>query len=408
MPIYKANGKKDGLQKYKVRINYISDSGESKQLTRIAYGIDSAKDLERQLNQELKNNEIILAKKMTVQELFNEYIEIKKFEVKELSIVKNINDFNYYILPIFKNHYIDKITAKMLIDWKIELEKKNLSLNTKRNAFVEFKAMLNYAVKMEYILKNPFTPICNFKDNSIIKPKMNYYTPKEFKKFIKKAKKIAKEREKHFNDMSEWNYYVFFNIAFFTGLRKGEIHALKWSDIDGSYLTVSRSVTQRLKGGDRETAPKSKTSIRALQIPLPLLRILNKHRKRQKRLHNFTNDFRICNGVRDTSIKRKNDDIAKAIGIKRIRIHDFRHSHVSVLANEGINIQEIARRLGHSRVEITWNTYSHLYPREEERAVKILNKLSFISLHDFYTFYLNLLINRIKSILYKTNINADK
>ncbi|MCL2821480.1 MAG: tyrosine-type recombinase/integrase, partial [Oscillospiraceae bacterium] len=59
-----------------------------------------------------------------------------------------------------------------------------------------------------------------------------------------------------------------------------------------------------------------------------------------------------------------------------IKIHGFRHSHVSLLANEGINIQEIARRLGHAKVEETWNTYSHLYPREEEKAVDILNKIA--------------------------------
>jgi len=49
-----------------------------------------------------------------------------------------------------------------------------------------------------------------------------------------------------------------------------------------------------------------------------------------------------------------------------------------LLANEGINIQEIARRLGHAKIEITWNTYSHLYPREEERAVNVLNKIVYI------------------------------
>ena len=60
-------------------------------------------------------------------------------------------------------------------------------------------------------------------------------------------------------------------------------------------------------------------------------------------------------------------------GVKTIRIHDFRHSHASLLANMGINIQEVARRLGHSNVEMTWNTYSHLYPKEEEKAIAILN-----------------------------------
>lgn len=79
--------------------------------------------------------------------------------------------------------------------------------------------------------------------------------------------------------------------------------------------------------------------------------------------------------IRDTSLEKTNKKFADLAGVKRIRIHDFRHSHASLLANEGINIQEIARRLGHSNISMTWNTYSHLYPREEERAVKILNTI---------------------------------
>lgn len=80
--------------------------------------------------------------------------------------------------------------------------------------------------------------------------------------------------------------------------------------------------------------------------------------------------------LRDTSIENKNKAFAKAVNLPHIRIHDFRHTHASLLVNEGINIQEIARRLGHADVQMTWNTYSHLYPREEERAVEILNRIA--------------------------------
>ena len=92
----------------------------------------------------------------------------------------------------------------------------------------------------------------------------------------------------------------------------------------------------------------------------------------------YNEDWKVCGGIRclrDTSIENKNKAFAEAAGLPHIRIHDFRHSHASLLCNEGINIQEIARRLGHSKIEMTWNTYSHLYPREEERAVQILNQI---------------------------------
>ena len=115
-----------------------------------------------------------------------------------------------------------------------------------------------------------------------------------------------------------------------------------------------------------------------MQLPKPLKRILEAHYARHKDVDGFSDDWRICGGVqclRDSSINNRNQHYAKLAGVKTIRIHDFRHNHASLLANEGINIQEIARRLGHSKIEITWNTYSHLYPREEERAIKILNKI---------------------------------
>lgn len=92
----------------------------------------------------------------------------------------------------------------------------------------------------------------------------------------------------------------------------------------------------------------------------------------------FTDDYRICGGVSclgDTMLSNKNIQYANEAGLPHIRIHDFRHTHATLLVNEGINIQEIARRLGHSDIKMTWNTYAHLYPREEERAVKVLNKI---------------------------------
>ena len=205
---------------------------------------------------------------------------------------------------------------------------------------------------------------------------MDYYTSEEFFSFINSCKKFA-SRER--NSVYEWHFYVFFNIAFYTGMRKGEIYALKWSDINNNIIHVTRSIAQKLKGGDRETPPKNKSSIRDISIPIPLKNILDEHQARCKEISGYSDEWRICGGeccIRDSTLEKRNQQYAKDAGIKKIRIHDFRHSHASLLANSGINIQEIARRLGHSNVEITWNIYSHLYPREEERALQILNNLT--------------------------------
>ena len=161
-------------------------------------------------------------------------------------------------------------------------------------------------------------------------------------------------------------------------MRKGEIHALTWNDYKDGYISITKSLTQKLKGDDRITPPKNKSSVRTIQVPLPLKKILDEHYNRCKEIDGFSNDLYICGGLkplRDTTLENANIKFANEAGIKKIRIHDFRHSHASLLANEGINIQEVARRLGHSNVTITWQTYSHLYPKEEERAIAVLNKV---------------------------------
>lgn len=374
MPIQKSGGKKDGKQRYRVRINYTDKDGKAHQIERVAYGLAEANDLEAKLKAEIKEQSPI--KKMTVQDLFDEYIEVKSHEVRESSLRVSNYILKNHVLPSLGEYRLDRLNNTALQNWKNNISSQDFSVTTQKNIYREFRTMLNWAVKMDYLVKNPLTKIGNFKDPYFEKPeeKLQYYTPKQFQKYIKKAREYAETD----GTVTGWGYYVFFAIAFYTGMRKGEINALKWSDIDKDIIHVRRSITQKLKGDDRETPPKNKTSYRDIQAPIPLVKILKEHRYRQQQINGYNEDFRVCGAtrcLRDSSLDNKNKQFAESAGLPHIRIHDFRHSHASLLANEGINIQEIARRLGHSKIEITWNTYSHLYPREEERALQILNKI---------------------------------
>ena len=377
MPIYKDNGKKDGLQKYRVRINYTDSFGKAHQLTRAAYGLDNAKALERALQHEVAKGEV--SAKITVSELIEEFLNVKKHEVRETTLKKYNNSFRLYILPFLSNYRIDKLNMPVLQQWKLSVENypSKLSPKTKQDIYSTLRTLLNYAVKMEYIPKNPLTTLGNFKGAIKSERNVDFYTIDEFKLYITAARKSAEEYEKK-GSIFEWGFYVFFNIAFFGGLRKGEINALKWSDIYDNKIHVRRSIAQKLQGADRETPPKNQSSVRDVQIPEPLKKVLDEHKKRYSEVDGFNEDWRVCGGaqcLRDTTIQTHNEKYAKAAEIKTIRIHDFRHSHASLLANAGINIQEIARRLGHSNTEETWNTYSHLYPAEEDRAISVLNRI---------------------------------
>ena len=372
MAITKAKGSKDGRQKYRVRVDYYDNLGNRKQAERTAYGLAEAKDIEMRLMAELQKASP--SANMTVRELCEKYLESHRHEVRESTLDKLSTNLRIHVLPLIGEVRLQKLNTITLQDWKLAIEKKGLSLKSRQNIYRAFCSALNWAVKIEYIKSNPLSKIGNFRSAVTDKKDMDYYTAEEFQTFANQALKHAQNAD----TINAWDFYVFFCIAFYTGLRKGEIHALKWSDIDGIYLNVKRSINQKAKGGDVETAPKTKSSIRTLQIPKPLIDILAEHKKRWKSIKGFGNDYRICGGtrpLRDTSLQNYNKMISSAAGLKTIRIHDFRHSHASLLANAGINIQEVARRLGHSNVEVTWNTYSHLYPREEERAIKVLDSV---------------------------------
>lgn len=373
MPITSTKKKKDGLILYRVRVNYTDINGEYKQIERSVYGKAEAQEMEKQLMQEIQQPE---SKRMTVQSLFEEYIDEQRTQIRETSLDKTVRNLQLSVLSDLGKLSLDKITAQTVRKWKSNIDKKDIKVTTKRNYYKYFRALLNFAVKRGYIAANPLNLVGNFKDayKETVEEILHYYTAEEYLRFADAARKSAEDKD----TIKEWGFFVFFSIAFYTGMRKGEINALRWEDIDGNLIRVHRSIAQKLKGKDRITPPKNQPSNRTLQIPQPLAEILADHQNRLKLIPGYKESWFVCGGaecLRDTTIEKHNASFAEAAGLPHIRIHDFRHSHASLLCNEGINIQEIARRLGHADVQMTWNTYSHMYPREEERAMSILDKI---------------------------------
>ncbi len=370
MPIYKTGKTKDGKAQYRAFVSYIDADGKYRKITKTVYGAAEAKLEELRLMHKVDST--TSAEKMTVQLLYEEYVAVKKNEIRQSSLEKTMSILNNHVLPYLSKVKLEDLTIKELQNWKNTIAEKDIKIRTKNNAFSELRALLNYAVKMEYIPNHQMSRLGRFRDAYFTHEQetLHYYTPDQFRRFIEVAEKYKD------NSLNDHAYYVFFNIAYYTGMRKGEINALKWSDIEGDLIHVRRSIAQKTKGGDQETPPKNKSSYRTLQMPQKLVLILEQHRILQKRTKGFSSNFRVCGGVatlRDTSIENKNKQFAEEAGLPHIRIHDFRHSHATLLANNGINIQEIARRLGHANVQQTWSTYAHLYPREEERAIAVLD-----------------------------------
>ena len=218
----------------------------------------------------------------------------------------------------------------------------------------QLAAILNYAVRYYDLKENP----CR-KAGSIGKShadEMQFWTTDEFKVFLEKISDKPQAR-------------AGFLTLYYTGLRIGELLALEYADIDfeGCKLTVNKSY-QRIGQRDVITPPKTPRSVRTISIPVFLRDELKSYTERLYGLHKhdrlfpFTKHFFEHEMIRGT----------KSGDVKKIRLHDIRHSHASLLIELGFSPLAIADRLGHEKVETTLNTYSHLFPHKRDEVAEKL------------------------------------
>lgn len=182
----------------------------------------------------------------------------------------------------------------------------------------------------------------------------------------------TKEEFQHFADclMDKRLSWLSFQILFWTGMRIGELLALTFEDIDLIARTININKSyQRLKGRDIVTPPKTPKSIRVISIPPFLAEDIQDY---LDSLYDYDPQARLL-PVTKNFLEREMQRGVKLSGVKKIRIHDTRHSHASLLIELGFSPKEIAERLGHENVETTLNTYSHLYPDRQERLATRLD-----------------------------------
>ncbi len=373
--------KKDGLQKYRVRVSYTvygaDGSPKYKEVERTAYGKTQAQELEEVLLAAAADaGKLRSDAPETVGALAEEYLRrlLSSKAIRESSHQKKESVLHNHILPVLAETRLNQLNTQVLLRWQDSINAKELGLTMRRHTYAELHALLAYAVKCEYLASNPLDRVDNFKDaNEAVHPEeaLHFYTVDQYRLFDAVLADDATPRGRATR--------VFFAVLFYTGARKGEAQALKWSDYDGESIWIRRSISQKIKGRRiTETPPKNKSSYRKVSVPATLKRILAEHKAFQQADPAWTDDWRLCGGpdvISDTTLTNVCRSAALAAGLPPIRIHDFRHSHASLLIDANINIKAISARLGHAKVEQTWNRYGHLYPEQDDRVLDVLNKL---------------------------------
>lgn len=309
---------------------------------------------------------------MTFQELYDKFLEDRKQVCKFTTLATYPNMYKY--LKVFMKIKCVDYDIEHFNKWKKQMAaNKKICLRYKNDILKHWKSVLNFGTRWyDFNFLSVYRKMDKFKDPNGLKKEMKYYTLPEFKKFI------SGEED------SMWRCY--FQTLYYCGLRCGESRGLMWKDIDFNkkLLSVNRQVIDTPKDWDEPyviSDPKTKTSRRVIPICNVLLDAFNIYKnelesKNQYNINNFV--FSPSDGttpLRDNHILTRKKKIEKATGSKHIRTHDFRHSCASLLINSGGNVSMVAKYLGHSEVEETLNTYSHMFPSALDDVLNIVNNL---------------------------------
>lgn len=304
---------------------------------------------------------------LTFNDVYVKYINYLSLYLKPTTLLNTKRIFNKHILSIIGNLNIYTFSDNDFINWQSYLKNKGFSNSHTSNIQIIFKRFFDY-IENFYGVKNITRKYGYFKTFEPKKEFNNVWSMKEYRKFIKKV--------------DDPIYHALFNLLFFTGCRKGEALALRFSDLQKYYIFINKTISKDLINNKHiETTPKTKNSIRKIRIDKKLFFELKKLQKYYINIfQNFNDNFYLFGGIKPiscTTLKRKKDDYCKIANVKQIRIHDFRHSHATILYHHNINTKAIQYRLGHADQATTIDRYVHLTEQDEKKVLKTLNFLHF-------------------------------
>ena len=290
------------------------------------------------------------------------YMDSMDKRLKENTLQTKVTIIKKKILPYFKDKKLCDITPTDIISWQNEMMKQTTKtdkefsptyLNTLHN---QLSAIFNYAVRYNGLSTNPARIAGNMGKET--NGEMQFWTKEEYMTFSKAM-------------MKKDGIFQAFEMLYWCGLRLGEMLALTPSDFDFDKKTVRINKSyQRIKGEDVITDPKTVKSNRVVQMPDFLSDEMEDYISRQYELKPNDRIFTVTKSGMHHEMNRG----CRETGVKRIRIHDLRHSHVSLLIEMGFSAVDIANRVGHESVKITYR-YAHMFPSKDKAIANQLTDL---------------------------------
>jgi integrase len=355
MPAYKDHKTDTWFAKF-----YCKDwTGENRQIKK--RGFDTKREaLEYERNYKLRQENNL---DMTFGEFWKLYTEDVKNRVKLNTWLTKEHIVETKILPYFKNRKMNEITPVDVRKWQNEIlnfryeNGEGYSSSYRITMHNTLSTLFNHACKFYNLKSNPARQAGNMGSDE--NKEMLFWTTEEYKKFSEAV--IDKPT----------SYYAF-EMLYWTGMRLGELLALTMEDFDFEKRTVRINKSyQRLKGEDYITTPKTPKSNRTIKLPKFLCEEMQEY---FSMLYDQAPTDRIFQ-VTKSFLHHEMERGAKAARVKKIRIHDLRHSHISHLIDLGFPAVAIADRVGHESIEITYH-YSHLFPSKQTAMADKLDEVN--------------------------------
>ena len=307
----------------------------------------------------------------TYVEMTNLYLDNLKKESSFLTYSKCRIAMEKIVLPNFKDKLLKDYTDLECKEFRDYLGSTSYSTTYKNYILNKFKAIFKYAILWYRLDRDPSIRLTNFKKSfeekmRIKKKESEVWNDEEFNKFIACVDKAT--------------YRLFYILLYYTGMRLGELQAITWNDYHENYLSVYKSIPKATEDGKlvpKET--KNTSSIRNVSLPESICKLLNEYKDLEILQPGFTNDWYIfgrAEPIPRTNVNRFKDEAIKKSGVKRITIHEFRHSHASNLINNKMSIIGVSRRLGHADVNMTLKVYAHLFKESDDEIINYLENKS--------------------------------
>lgn len=370
--------KKNGQVAYKFRVFLGMDSNEKQKYIRRS-GFITKKDALIELAK-IEQNKELTTKRIKFLDTYKEWIVQYEHTVRKVTFNRTVDLFRIHILPTLGDEYLDILTLKSC----------QQTLNKWADEYVNFKILKSYSQQViEYALKQDMITNNYMKEAKLPKKKeniqlLNTSSNNEPKQFYTKNELVI------FLNIVEINYdymlFTAFRLLAFTGLRKSELHALRWSDIiENQSIIINKSLTT-IRRIQYIADTKSKSSNRIIDIDQKTINILAKWKiVQQARYAKVTDNHLIF--TRDIPLKKVKDVAFDADYLNRalrkittdhqldkITIHGFRHTHASLLFESGATIKEVQDRLGHANSEITLQIYTHVSTDQKRKTASALSE----------------------------------